>query len=568
MTTTTTTETIIDLSNLNIFNIIVSIDDGVDLICFLLTCKRFYRIGRDSKTLQFKLQCLGTPLIASTKAPFGFKAFTPTMNAIIHRFHLTSFVNLFKRSTSNILVVGDSKVIVNQNHNDNDITHCILTHYNKFGDVPRSTTHLVIPEDALVSETLGVDILPPNIESLTLLDYYGQPIKQGDLPAKLKHLNITLNQLLPGALPSTLESLRFDGFDDFHTHTLAPNMYSQCSRLTRLHLGLCQLVLDPAYGRVPLSDLFPVTLLTHLSSYEEVSVTLLKECCNLEVLKVPHNNIKHIDLSKHFPKLWSLTLQSIRDDIDPQLSIPPSIKRLRLCLGRTNQSLKGVIPQGVEYLILESYSQPVRKGDIPDSVKSLVWKTPNDPELIVLPSNLQKLKLTYSYDQEPIIPSPLPPALTKLVFGSSVQGDMKLSLPETTTYLYFHVDHDTNIPQAFKGDCIPLHLKTLNLFVVFKQESDDNTRICIDDIIYHSNIDKLILTFYQTGQVEFKIRRDNNNNNNNNNNILMVDSESMFGGYLPIKGHQQQQKKLYLDLQKRSPIQDTPYNIISLLLLD
>ncbi|EGG19145.1 hypothetical protein DFA_02392 [Cavenderia fasciculata] len=191
------------LSNLLLSHIITEIEDNVDIICLLLTCKKLYNNSSLKRSIQFK----GIEVIDKYRAERSFK-FIKTVN----RFKLNSFKDILVNSATN------QHIIVPDQFVHNDYPKWIQDHIYEENMVDKSNikTAFVCPHTSLKSltlKTLSISDLGSmqlnQLVSLTELTFHHKVTNLGSglFPNSLTSLTITLIEIPPRDTFNSLKCL-------------------------------------------------------------------------------------------------------------------------------------------------------------------------------------------------------------------------------------------------------------------------------------------------------------------------------------------------------------------------
>ncbi|EGG21021.1 hypothetical protein DFA_00890 [Cavenderia fasciculata] len=186
------------LPNIIILNIIKSVDNNVDLICLLLTCKRLYYNIRQqySGTLQFR----------HIRYLLEYHQPNEWLIKSIKTFNLQSFKSLFNNALSNQILVSDNKNkqsfnshLVNNNNDNNNLTipppdNISLTIYlsTKLDDIIAPSTTTSIDINSQVNTPLPSTLLQgiDNLRHLSISTEYTSAERICKLPDTLKSFTI------------------------------------------------------------------------------------------------------------------------------------------------------------------------------------------------------------------------------------------------------------------------------------------------------------------------------------------------------------------------------------------
>ncbi|EFA75764.1 FNIP repeat-containing protein [Heterostelium album PN500] len=339
------TDKIVNLSHLILNKIISYLDDNIDIICFSLVCKRWYK-DRDKY------------LLFNTDSIDLFSLNTTDINQNHKHFNLPSYQNTFMKSvqskTDCLLVIG-YKTYHNYDYHFDDARNLKSIPSNV--SVVSLDTDIVIQQNQeylyrLLSESQSVTMLkgcrtlkyglPKSIKSIEFHNF-NEPLVQGSLPNSLEVLDFGRGfkqEILPGVLPNALRTLTLNNYD----YEIQPGV---------LPVGLLEFSLN-FYNFLLKPGVLPVGLLKcYLYSY------------NFEIIPgvLPQG-------------LLNFSLESSN--------------------GYQYQMQPGVFPSSIEFLSFENYSQP-NQEDLQYSAESCLpisWLQ----EISTLP-NLQSLFIYFPYQE-------------------------------------------------------------------------------------------------------------------------------------------------------------------------
>ncbi|EGG24679.1 hypothetical protein DFA_02923 [Cavenderia fasciculata] len=272
--------------------------------------------------------------------------------------------------------------------------------------------------------------LPSTIQSLTFGDSYNQPISVGVLPPTLQSLTFGdgYNQPISvGVLPESLQSLTFG------------DSYNQAISVGTLPSTLQSLTFGDSYNQAISDGVLPSSLqsLTFGDSYnQEIPVGVLPS--SLQSLVFGNEYNQAISVGVLPSSLQSLTFddrynQAISVSYNQAISVgvlPSSLQSLTLG-DNYNQPLSvGVLPSSLLSLTFGwHYNQPISVGVLPSTLQSLVFGDGYRQPLSVgvLPSSLLSLTFGWHYDQ-PISVGVLPSTLQSLVFGDGYRQPLSVGV--------------------------------------------------------------------------------------------------------------------------------------------
>ncbi|EGG15508.1 hypothetical protein DFA_10349 [Cavenderia fasciculata] len=356
------------ISTILLLKIINLIDDNLDLICLLMTCRSFYRdfIEKFKPTLPFKhIPIINDP--PSSSSSFSSLSKWIHLNNMEHItkkccYPMKRFESLFQNALANQMIQDDWNVSINSNttpisnvpitKNLTTLHVDCLTSIDKYFQFPPTLTNLSIeyiqsPDglplifpSSLVSLSVYSSTLLSldNLLSLETLEikggYNNTPVIKNLL--KLKHLKCKVRYLTTD-LPSSLESLKL----------------SETSN-----------IVDSKYGALP-SGLKKIKIIYYSIKY----LTILDEsdCFDIETpIRLPRNLI---------------SLKS-NCNLNLQLSLPPTLTKL--CVPRFTGITS--IPSSIRFLRTSTISEP-QNGQCIERFSD------NTEHSLILPSNIDRLDL-------------------------------------------------------------------------------------------------------------------------------------------------------------------------------
>ncbi|EGG19065.1 hypothetical protein DFA_02309 [Cavenderia fasciculata] len=441
---------ILKLSNLLLLNIISEIDDNVDIICLLLTCKKLYHhnsnssifLYQNSSRLKRSIQFKGIEPIDIDKGDISLK-FIETVN----QFNLLSFKDILENSISNqhvILVKEDDK-------EEEDYPLWIqdrIYYTNNRVDKSSSITTAWVEEYKPKSLDSNLLYKIPSIETLFI---YHSRVDLGSISLlpNLQRLSVrgnTLNQLGPH---SSLKSLTLDIYASYTARELALDQFVSLTELTLngysvsgigpgvLPSSLTSLTLTLT-GFPPRDTFIALTSLVYLEIHVEGDEQEEEEklFIDLETL----NNLKTFDYNEN----W------YEKDCIIEISVPPSIVILYLWSENVQiaqQQCTTIMPVLEKLYLLESL---LTGGKInlqlqcPSLKKLCIYDCQNTIPSNLIPPTLEKLSIHNNSSNDILDQFVYPPSLTHLSiigdscdqYAKSLSGSLvKLKSALTTSFL-------------------------------------------------------------------------------------------------------------------------------------
>ncbi|EGG21023.1 hypothetical protein DFA_00892 [Cavenderia fasciculata] len=482
------------LPNITILKIIKEVNNNVDLICLLLTCKRLYYNIRQlySSTLQFRhikyRVFYHQWLVKSTKS-----------------FNLHSFKHLFNNALSNQIVVFDDDVddpykqslnshLINNNNNDNNLTPppdniSIHLSIHMLSDIivplPSTTTSIDITSkiDTPLPSTLlqGIENLghlsisdytspqrlcklPDTLKSFEL--YYTWPsCIEGDdvFPLGLETLSISsLNGYEGDRVPITLSSFGLEKLKSLKSLELAPVVITEFPHLPpppSSSSSSCFLPISLTSLDIVFECTVPSNFFQSLVSLESITMRLEEDDDDdydqtPKVTTLDLTNLYVLNSLKLFPsRLFDASLiklplsSSLKTLYVSKLTnlstqfFPTTLTSLDMnCAQIDYETIE--LPNSLIELTLVKYQDedPIPVGFIPSSVKTLLIPShERDLEIIPLsiPSSVETLTL-YGYDG-PTTSEYLPDSIKELVWNRETDTQTLPSKLETLYCRYIYI---------------------------------------------------------------------------------------------------------------------------------
>ncbi|EGG19210.1 hypothetical protein DFA_02458 [Cavenderia fasciculata] len=555
---------LLQLSNLLLLHIITKIEDNVDIICLLLTCKKLFKNSSGLKrSIQFK-GIGGTPIELMNGYLLGL------LKATVNQFNLLSFKDILENS------ISDQCVII---YNLSDYPKSIQQRLSLKNRVDKSKITTALVDYKSTSLQSIYDDIPSSIETLFInrdcdpdrdftaqIVYSGYDTKDVDLGSisllpNLQRLDVSARNVKLSPHTS-LKSLTLCYYE-IETEKI-PKAERSLSRKEEDHPainleGLCNLKTLLLHGYIK--------LLERHDSNKRVEITVPP---SLEILSLQFDcvEIPHRCVMPHLEKLY--ILQRILIDGRISLSTCKSLKKLVLCNSFQKMPADLTIPSTVERLTIRKINTSPRnmlsQMVLPPSLTHLsVW---GDYEPIKLPDSLVKLKQEFHNDTvSQVIQLG---HLKKLVWVSAVKDlwvlikdrrDLKLppSYPpnlETLNLFRVSEDYTIQVPPTIKNLGLRLTLQpgvarshtygypifsisfrvpkdqpqwlpptTTELTCILWNEQRAAFRL--DEVINHTNVRDLTISF-ASQTLQFTIQRLDAENKN----VLVLEKETLQGGII------------------------------------
>ncbi|EGG19155.1 hypothetical protein DFA_02402 [Cavenderia fasciculata] len=563
------------LSNLLIIQIITEIEDNVDLVCLLLTCKHFYHNSSLKRLIRFKVDV----------RVFDKGIVSDKFTTIVNRFNLNSFKDILDNSISNQHII----VPPNKNYpkwlkdrisaNNTADTSCVTTvflNYDESNSSKQLDSLYKIPSiETLFIHDLGensvVDLTSisslPNLQRLTVCA--GELNLSPHTSLSLTKLTLSLSNIPPQNAFISLKSLVYLKMDlleednDQEEHV----MDSLCLDLSSL------LNLETFKFREDGFDEF--------TDYDDDIINIILPP-SLKIMSIFSKRTQIPSGNKYImPVLEKLyVVQSLLIDEKISLSLTPSLKKL--VIYQCDEPIpSNLIPSNLEKLTV--YRYPGHKDTLglvvfPPSLTHLSIKGDYLEPSVRLPQSLIKLNITTDY-----LTVTLPQHLKKLVWtigsrSKKIYPNLELSssnnypLHLETLNFYNIVGHFTiKVPPVTKYLSIPLYSSTkiysissrITVTKPIDQQSQQqqlwlphntthltcysknrpNMVFRLDEVINHTNVGYLTI-IVETKTFQFTIQRLDSDNRN----VLVLEKQTLQGGIITQRktlNNQQQQHQHY-----------------------
>ncbi|EGG19261.1 hypothetical protein DFA_02047 [Cavenderia fasciculata] len=508
-----------------LLKIINYVDDNVDLVCLLLSCKRLFNFTTPSAAVNYHLSFKHIEY----KNPKS-NHYINNINAYYSKkcYHLKSFKKMFTNTFSDTMIIRDKKNHGRDDSNNIIATAIVLEEYKDDSmelslGIPQSTTSLTLHQP--IRKPLPADFrFPPLLNHLTIHYETQEAIEKcNGLPDSLRSLTLLIeSQNFPNKiLPAGLERL------DLY---MGSNFYIEPRRL----------------------GLDTLTSLTWLRTYSIADKEDTKYCTLPKSLTYLKTEMEDIPSSPTYFRPLVHLVHLYLEILDPDLNndtfgfIPSSVKTLELHMNpqSANPNEKQPIPDNVESLTLTGYN--VSQFDkLPNSIKKLVIKdfqVSNDSlPTITLPNNLQEFK--WIHQNQSIKPPPLQfiyPSTLKHIDYSLLEQPYKQPIPQSITEFKYRVSTTTNhntkihIIGRDDGDGLIFPSTLIKLSIYINRQVNDRWIFRFDHLINQSNIDQLVI-FGNDINFQVDIRRLDPENRN-----VLILGKSLYGGII----HQQIEQQM------------------------
>jgi hypothetical protein len=297
------------------------------------------------------------------------------------------------------------------------------------GFIPNDTIDLIIPD--FFNQTIGQNVLPSGLQTLTFGWVFNKFIDYGVLPAGLQTLNFgqKFNQPIErDVLPIELKNLTFG------------NEFNHSIQQVRLLNSLQTLKLGFSFNQPIEAGVLPSSLqsLTFGSEFNQpIGQDVLP--AGLQSLTFGYSFDQFIDYGVLPTGLQTLIFgKKFNQPIDKGV-LPTSLQTLSFG-SSFNRPI--ILPEGLKSLIFGYFfNQPFQQGRLPKDLQTLVFGFDFKQE-VIFPSGLKDLTLG-GYFNQPIEPGTLPPNLQTLTFGSYFnypieEGELPSNLKSLTFGEYFN----------------------------------------------------------------------------------------------------------------------------------
>ncbi|EGG17444.1 hypothetical protein DFA_08439 [Cavenderia fasciculata] len=567
----------LSLSNLLLSQIISGIDDNVDIICLLLTCKKLYYNRSLKRSISFN------GIEAFNNKGETSKQFIATVN----RFNLMSFQDILENSIPDHQVISRMSGELDDDKYPKWIQDRIIyeNRVDKIGITTAIVGYSFLDNDIESSQQQPLYDTVPSIKTLFICHYDTLDLVSFPLPPQLQHLSVdteglkfgphtSLKSLVVGYKDEThldrlgltqLVSLTDLSIKGYNTFGLGPGLLP--STLTCLSLKLISV--PPRDTFALLTSLVKLKISFSIDQVEEHPQFIdLEDISTLETFKFFENAGNDIEISLP-PSLKVLDflsystfiasrctmplLERLYVDSDQLISISamssPFLKKLtiRFC----QQTIPdNVIPSTLEKLTLHQYKKGCLGNVVlPSSLIHLSIKGYYEP--VQLPQSLVKLKQVgdnlsqvqlNSQDAYSVIPSSCPPPyLETLNLLPTWNLTIVEDLPPTIKYLSISLIPATesssiySIASSFNESIITqqhqwLSTNTTHLTCRLSMPNQIDLKKAIfrlDQVINHTNVRYLSINI---GKIpfQFSIQRLDPDNLN----VLVLETKSLQGGII------------------------------------
>ncbi|EGG24164.1 hypothetical protein DFA_06310 [Cavenderia fasciculata] len=508
------------LSNLLLLHIISQIDDNIDTICLLLTCKQLYRNGSVRRSTTFK------GIEAITDKGQISKQFQATAT----RFKLNTFKDILENSISDQYVILEEfndypqwiqQRITKYRADTSNITTFLMTYYVPsslqilYNDVPSIET-LFINNTHIVVDLGSISLLP-RLERLSV--HSVKEVKLGQhTTLKSMKLKVDTRCTLYDLGLTRFVSLTDLSFKNQFVSSMGPGL---------LPISLTSLTLK--LNKTPPRDTFH-----SLKSLVKLKITLE----NVPKGEVEEEQQAIIDL-EHLPNLETFKLTDNKSykkgkKYSIEMIVPPSIKILTIWSDWAQVPSQCVMP------LLETIDVYKASVSLPRGLEKLTyWSLDPSCHLMTFPSNyppnLETIDLLDIESNELVIDN-IPPPVTNLSIPLKRSGKLWSDYSITSKL--------TKAIVSQQQQWLPLnttHL-TCKLWVV-----SPKFVFRLDEVINHTNVRDLSIIIDDFSHVpfptyQFSIQRLDKDNNN----VLVLEKLTMTGGIITqrrISKNQQQQQQ-------------------------
>ncbi|EGG20790.1 hypothetical protein DFA_00655 [Cavenderia fasciculata] len=554
-----------------LLDIINRIEDNVDLISCLLTCKKLYEKIRlqYSHSIRFKgLQYIGKRKdYTSSDDDHSLDYFTPLVYKMGRC--MPSFRGILQNTLSNQLVIAKKSpellnavsdiskrlnnfyVIDGVLHDDESTNGQSSQQSMSFNFDNQQQYNNQVSKVLLVSryDPLDYITLPSSTRQLIIEQSNGDLSTfknlESFIPSTVEHLEIdcecldlssTSNQVIPNTIKSLVIHLddSIDQIGDYENEICLPS-------------GLESLTLR--FGRtIPFNQL-PFNHLLSLTTLEFTSKTVTTGVLptSLTSLKINLENPPPTDFFKPLPNLVTLHVQiffirrdsfimdleslqyleSLKFSTSQKVDINLPVSESLICLSLPFNSTKiSHLPKSLEIcdISYERLMALVQTTPLPTSLHKLqIQNCPHGVPVGVIPNSVKVLSFA-SISTALIVEGSIPSSVEKLGLG-------RYNGPTSPSFLPDSIKHLTWRRGIARTESLPKNLETLTWkpLMILSFGAPDK----LDDIINHTKVQELNLTLSSSSQVwvQLAIQRLDNDNSN----VMMVDNQSIFGGFFKQK---------------------------------
>ncbi|EGG15420.1 hypothetical protein DFA_10255 [Cavenderia fasciculata] len=567
------------LSNLILLDIISKIDNNVDMICFLMTCKRLH-IVQNTLSNQMVLVNRWNNISKCKELINVYHLYNKDYdknneNSDNNKSSSSDggdyqYKGEMEQVQNDLVIVEDS--IIESHPKIPSSTKSLFLHYcGHFGAPPLNYIPPSVKDVVFHCQQFQCDqhFIPDTVESLEMNT--SKLCCNVKLPSSLKSLvwkhnhssyrslsldmipfhnltslttlKICLRHFGNGVLPPNLTSL-----DLTYSSTIPPNLFQPLKSLTSIRI-------NEAFGEkdVVTFDLTSQTILKSLSISSDgsdfVKLPVTSTLLHLEV----YNSVDFIPQSLESLQIGSDLLYELSENPNPvplpstlgHLSIkiesyplpdisdiiPPSVTSLDLDICHDEEEeLDGLIPSTVEKLQLTGlfgWFGQTTLSSLPNSIKSLKWTDNHDFTDISFsfPENLETLEW-------------MPGKIENISYPDSLTS-LSIEIPLRSEE--FSLSHNHTISKN------GMFLQPNTKYLTLKYLSFNDTPIRLDEIIYQTNVQELTIQKsdkdYEHKWASFSIRRLLDNDKPQ---VLIVDNLSMFGGFITLPSSSSSSSALYL----------------------
>lgn len=346
------------------------------------------------------------------------------------------------------------------------------------GVLPKNLKSLRISN--FYEEVLEVGVFPPGLETLHMGMRYKHPFEVGMFPEGLKILVLPNNhpgEIIPGLIPRSVIDLVLNSGSNVR---ILENV---------LPRGLKKLKLGLTYNQPIPPGIIPEGL-------EELDLGAMFNQ-DMVVGSIPRT-VRKLIISRDYDKdispgvipgsMRSITFYNYVKEIVPG-ALPEGVEEIDFGTMFNHSLGRGVLPTTVRKIKLSiKFNQPIEKGDIPVGVEDIDFGYRFDSKISpgALPSSLKRLRFGFDFNQfltpgmlpesveelefgtkfnQPVFVNTLPPKLRKLTFGYGFSEKLPVgSIPQTVEELMF----GSGYVRELQPGIIPSNLKILRVSGAYK----------------------------------------------------------------------------------------------------